>query len=190
MPNEFLISLFIDDELDLKEKAAMVRCLGSDPAFVRQTLSFLELEQSLRAPATETIPLPRDISKPRRLPAAAFLRVAAAFLVVVCASVFGVYHWTSSPEKAPSPVSQRFVIYLPQADRVEIAGTFTSWKRLPLNRLGSSGYWEINLNLKQGEHRFSYIVGGDRAMADPTILATETDDFGGTNSVIMAGDRA
>jgi hypothetical protein len=58
------------------------------------------------------------------------------------------------------------------------------WKRLPMKKIGSSGYWEIILKLPQGEHRFTYILEGRSRIADPTILTREKDDFGGENSII------
>lgn len=88
----------------------------------------------------------------------------------------------------PSPEHQlrpwRFVIYQPDAKGVELAGSFSSWKRIPLKHAGSSGYWEITLELPEGDHRFSYIIEGSRRMADPTIAVREADDFGGENSIL------
>ena len=68
--------------------------------------------------------------------------------------------------------------------QVEITGSFTGWSALPLKKAGTSGYWEITLELPVGEHRFSYILEGDRQLADPTILTREQDDFGGENSIL------
>ncbi len=52
-----------------------------------------------------------------------------------------------------------------------------------MNKIGTSGYWEITLNLIEGEHRFTYILEGREPFADPTILTRESDDFGGENSI-------
>ena len=62
--------------------------------------------------------------------------------------------------------------------------------RLPLEmvvamqRLGASGYWELRLPVPAGEHRFAYILAGQKRMADPTLPAVERDDFGGENSIL------
>jgi hypothetical protein len=53
-----------------------------------------------------------------------------------------------------------------------------------MKRVGTSGYWEVTLDLPEGEHRFSYILEGNRRLADPTILTREHDDFGGENSIL------
>ncbi|UCD87106.1 MAG: glycogen-binding domain-containing protein, partial [Desulfobacterales bacterium] len=58
-------------------------------------------------------------------------------------------------------------------------------KMIPMNRAGSSGYWEVTLDVAQGEHRFTYILDGHQRFADPTILIREQDDFGGENSILL-----
>ena len=92
----------------------------------------------------------------------------------------------SSPQVPLQP--NRFVIYRPDVTRAEITGSFTDWQRIPMQAVGSSGYWEIVLALPEGEHRFSYILNGHGSYPDPTILTREQDDFGGQNSVIFVGN--
>ena len=58
-----------------------------------------------------------------------------------------------------------------------------------MQRIGSSGYWEINLPVPSGEHRFAYILDGDRRISDPTLPASEKDDFGGENSILSVEER-
>jgi 1,4-alpha-glucan branching enzyme len=69
--------------------------------------------------------------------------------------------------------------------QIEIAGSFTNWQRIPLQPAGSSGYWEITLEIPPGEHAFSYILDGNEILADPTIPAQEKDDFGTINSILV-----
>jgi 1,4-alpha-glucan branching enzyme len=83
----------------------------------------------------------------------------------------------------------RFVIYEPAADRVELVGSFTDWQRTPMEPVGESGYWELHLRLPTGEHRFAYILDGARQMADPTLPVRERDDFGGENSILSVGEK-
>ena len=52
---------------------------------------------------------------------------------------------------------------------------------------GPSGYWEIELNVTKGEHKYVFIVGDDKKIADPTILMRERDDFGSENTVLLVG---
>ena len=85
--------------------------------------------------------------------------------------------------------SNRFVIFEPAASQVELAGSFTGWRRVTMQRIGNSGYWELNLQLPTGEHRFTYILDGDRRIADPTLPASEADDYGGQNSILRVEER-
>jgi 1,4-alpha-glucan branching enzyme len=88
------------------------------------------------------------------------------------------------PQKEQLSTAHRFVIYQPGVEQVEITGSFTDWRTLPMNRAGSSDYWEITIDVPAGEHRFSYILEGDQRLADPTVLTREKDDFGGENSIL------
>ena len=62
----------------------------------------------------------------------------------------------------------RFVIYRPDVSRAEIVGRFTGWERVPMQRVGSSGYWEISLDIGPGEHRYVFILDGATRVPDPT----------------------
>ena len=105
-------------------------------------------------------------------------RTAASFFIL------------SQPVPVQNPAaSHRFVIYRPDVTRAEIAGTFTGWQRIPMNRIGSSGYWDIIVNLPFGEHRFTYILDGEKRFADPTVPIRELDDFGGSNSIISVESK-
>ena len=53
-----------------------------------------------------------------------------------------------------------------------------------MKKMGTTGYWEITLDLGQGEHRYSYILESDEQIPDPTVMTREKDDFGGQNSVL------
>jgi 1,4-alpha-glucan branching enzyme len=88
------------------------------------------------------------------------------------------------PEQKISSVPYRFVIYVPDANQVDITGSFTGWKSLPMKKMGTTGYWEITLDLQEGEHRYSYILESGLQIPDPSVLARERDDFGGENSVL------
>ncbi len=41
------------------------------------------------------------------------------------------------------------------------------------------------MEIPPGEHVFSYILDGDKILADPTILTREEDDFGSINSILV-----
>jgi hypothetical protein len=175
-----LISKFIDDELDLDEKIGFVDRVHQDRLFKDESIELLEMEKIIRGDVVDHVP-PLKIKIGKKRVTSVFRSVAlwvpAAAAVLIAFFVF--YH-----PRPLSTASHRFVIYRPDVTTAEIAGTFTGWRRVPLNRIGASGYWEITISLPNGEHRFTYILDGERRFADPTIVARERDDFGGQNSII------
>ncbi|MEW5734260.1 MAG: glycogen-binding domain-containing protein [Thermodesulfobacteriota bacterium] len=180
-----LISQFIDDELDLKEKRAFLTELSRDPAFAREALALVEQEIALccdPAFAVETPPMPA----PPRLrllgKGTAALALAAAMLLVSLGILYRAH--LQSLSQGPAVVMHRFVLYQPGATDVEISGSFNDWTPVAMHRAGSSGYWEAVLALPPGEHRFSYLVGPGGRVPDPTLLARERDGFGGENSIL------
>lgn len=183
---DHLNSLFIDDEMTIEEKISFIHHLKKDPSTADEALHLLKQEILLREDVVRQHPdstfatitawekIRAFVLQPKRLITAS-LAAAVAVLVLVL--------W--SPQVTLQP--NRFVIYRPDVTRAEITGSFTDWQRVPMQAVGSSGYWEIVLALPQGEHRFSYILNGQDSFPDPTILTREQDDFGGQNSVLLVG---
>lgn len=182
-----LISLFIDDELNLDEKMDFVELVHGHPGFKDRTTAFLRMEKDLRCDPPVQVPevqVPaagRIFARIRPLHAAATAATAAIVLAVLL--------WPAPQEvsREPYPAPYRFVIYLPGATQAEITGDFTGWERRAMERIGSTGYWELSIPLVPGEHRFAYILDGRQRLADPTIMAREQDDFGGENSILVTG---
>ncbi len=180
---DYLSSMYIDNEMDLDEKKRFVEKVRSDKAFYTQTLDLLALEQLIedRPVMPEATPENRwtppiwtklvHLFKPLGFAAIGF---STAVLIL-----FAVFQYP------PPPLcSNRFVLFKPLADQVELVGSFTGWQRIAMKRIGNSGYWELNLPVISGEHRFAYILNGDARIADPTLPAREADDFGGVNSIL------
>ena len=116
----------------------------------------------------------------------AWWRPAAGFVTALL--LVGIYSILTPEVKVlPQMKVHRFVLYLPQADATKIVGTFTNWKPVPMEKIGTTGYWTLTLNLPQGEHRYSYLIEDGNQILDPTIAAREQDDFGKENSVIIVG---
>ena len=175
---EYLSSMYIDDEMTLDEKQIFIDQIHIDPAFYHLTSELLFQEkqiQPLREPPQPGLGrLAAGAVKPLAL-------AAAGFMIAVLLNL----PWTGT---APQPFQDnRFVIFQPDASKVELAGSFNNWQRQPLKKVGASGYWEITLPLEPGEHRFAYILNGEEKMPDPTILTREMDDFGGENSILNVG---
>ena len=179
--NDHLISLYIDDELDLDDKIVFVETVHDDKNFKDEAVNLLRQEKLIGSEVVDHMPVLRI--KDQRIPwgVRRFRPLAAVAAGLAVAAIVWLTFWPSS-EHPLRPY--RFVIYQPDAQGVELAGSFSSWKRIPLKHAGSSGYWEITLELPEGDHRFSYIIEGSRRMADPTIAVRETDDFGGENSIL------
>ncbi len=184
---DHLSSLFIDDEMTIEEKISFVRHLKKNPSTGDEVLHLLKQEMLLRGDVVTHIPkitfattTPWEkiwafLVQPKRLITASMAAAVAVLMLLL---------W--SPQAVLQP--NRFVIYRPDVTRAEITGSFTDWQRVPMQALGSSGYWEIVMALPEGEHRFSYILDGKDSFPDPTILTREQDDFGGQNSVLLVGN--
>lgn len=180
------ISLFIDDELSLGEKIDFVKKVHTEKQFYTESIDMLEQEKLLRSDVVSVMPhvtIKEKIKKFNLQFLIPYLRVAefAAVAVLVLFFVFSI-----QPEKEMVPsITKRFVIYQPEAGSVQISGSFTNWKNVPMKMIGPSGYWEIELDVTKGEHQYVFIIGDDKKIADPTILMRERDDFGSENSVLI-----
>lgn len=179
-----LISLFIDDELNMEEKCDFVKTIRNDESFFLESMDLLQQEILIRSDVVDQLPQAvmrqpgnwlnsiRNLFRPAILVPAA-LACIILFLVLT----------PPDPVRQP-PQLNRFVIYQPNVNQVEITGSFTGWKRVPMIKIGASGYWEARFPLSEGEYRYTYIIEGSESVADPTVPATEEDDFGGMNSII------
>jgi hypothetical protein len=181
-----LISKFIDNELDLDDKIEFVGRVHEDRIFKDESIALLEMEKIIRADVVDhTPPFKMKIKKKRFSFGLRPLGVMASAAAAAAIIIFFIF---SHPAQDPT-ASHRFVIYRPDVTRAEITGTFTDWQRIPMNRLGSSGYWDITLKLPSGEHRYTYILEGQKRFADPTVPTGEFDDFGGRNSIISVESK-
>ena len=177
---DHMISMFIDDEMNIDEKIEFVETVHTDEAVKDETISFLQQEKLIRDQVVDRI-REAEIVVRRKLdmrfwkPAAAFACGLAAALAIV---------FFAQPEPKMPIVPYRFVLYQPDAGRVELAGSFSGWNIIPMKKTGVSGYWEVTVDLPPGEHHYSYIIEGGHRIPDPTILTREKDDFGGENSIL------
>ncbi len=180
---EYLSSMYIDNEMDLDEKKLFLKKIRSDQEFYTLTLDLLDQEQLLqKQPPMIESASEKKWQPPVRMDRARCLKpfgFAAAGFAAAAMILFSVFQ-----PQAPPLQNNRFVIFEPKADQVELAGSFTGWQRVSMKRVGSSGYWELNLPVASGEHRFAYILDGSLRIVDPTLPAREKDDFGGENSIL------
>ncbi|MFC1896498.1 glycogen-binding domain-containing protein [Thermodesulfobacteriota bacterium] len=180
---EYLISMYIDDELDLDRKISFIESVHGDTGFRQDALDLLRQEKMIRRPVAECVPAVEFPARRKRF--LRILRPAGFFVSGLAAALILLVVFLPRNESTGEPrVTHRFVLYQPDAKHVDLAGSFTGWSTVPMTRTGQSGYWEATLQLKPTEHRFSYILEGERRIPDPTVLAREDDDFGGENSIL------
>ena len=94
---------------------------------------------------------------------------------------------------APAPhdtVFVRFDLSAPDAREVAVAGSFNGWRPESMQMVRSAGgVWSVTVPLAIGEHRYQFVVDGQRWVPDPTAQALVDDGFGGRNSVIVVGPK-
>lgn len=179
--NDSMISMFIDDELDLDDKVEFVERVHGDKPFKDETIDLLRQEKLIRSEVVDQVPSV-ELNVRKGLPRS-LLRPVGVVASALAAAIFLLFLFMPSRVSKCSPY--RFVIYRPDARKVEITGSFNNWTRIPMRRAGARGYWEIILDLPKGEHRFTYVLEGHQKFPDPTMPSQEEDDFGGKNSILV-----
>ena len=189
---DYLISMFIDNELDIDEKIDFVETVYGEQAFKDEAINLLEQEKLLSSEMVHRlpqmhIPLEKELESGFFIPWLRPLALFSAGLALGAAVLF--IQPTSPPEPMPTTVASReiphrFVIYRPDTDQAEIIGSFTRWQPVAMQKIGSSGYWDLTLNLPEGEYQYNYLVENGKHITDPTVPERIQDDFGGENSII------
>jgi hypothetical protein len=109
---------------------------------------------------------------------------AAALAGVVVAPRIG----STTPDAVPAVASEgssrlyvQFRLEAPGAEHVQLAGSFTGWRAdYELSEV-APGVWTVLVPLQPGVYDYTFVVDGERWVADP--YAPQVDDsFGGTNS--------
>lgn len=123
--------------------------------------------------------------------AAAGLAAAAALAVVISRPTYHAPLTVAATSRAVvDTVYVHFALTSPTAHNVSVAGSFNGWDAASLTlRKDANGVWEATVPLPVGEHRYSFVVDGQRWVPDPSAPAQVDDGFGGTNSVIVVGPK-
>jgi hypothetical protein len=177
----YLISSYIDDELDLAEKIEFVETVHSQARFKDEAVDLLHQEKLVCGHVVDRVPAVVFHEKRRFL--IALWRPAGMFAAGLAAALL-VMFFVTPRQDLPAPAMHRFVLYQPDVKHVEITGSFLGWVAVPMKRSGTSDYWEATLQVPAGEHRLCYIIEGHKRIPDPTIPIREKDDFGGENSIL------
>lgn len=66
----------------------------------------------------------------------------------------------------------------PEARRVAVVGDFNGWRSdaTPLVREPGTRRWSVTLALRDGEHRYAFVVDGTRWVPDPSAQRRDIDD--------------
>jgi len=85
----------------------------------------------------------------------------------------------------------QFVFRAPSAHRVALVGDFNDWdsEATPL-RPAAGGLWTVTVPLTAGRYTYTFVVDGERWMADPAAPPAPPDDFGRPGSVVTIGESA
>ena len=80
----------------------------------------------------------------------------------------------------------RLMFDAPDARRVAVAGDFNRWDvdATPLSRDERSRRWSVTLALREGEHRYAFVVDGTRWIADPHAARSVQGDNGRIYSLL------
>lgn len=178
---DYLISSYIDDELNLDEKIEFVETVHERTAFKDEAVDLLQQEKRVRGEVVDR--LPAVVFPEKREFFFSLWRPAGMFAAGLAAALLVMFFVTPRPEPS-APATHRFVLYQPGVKQVEVTGSFLGWKAVPMKPSGTSGYWEAVLEVPAGEHRLCYIIEGRKRIPDPTIPIREKDDFGGENSIL------
>jgi hypothetical protein len=108
--------------------------------------------------------------------------LAAAAAVAIVLLVPRQSELTAGPGEAVVTLVAPF----PAAERVEVAGSFTSWEPVALERDPDTGVFQGRLVVPAGIHEYMFVVDGDRWVADPLSDSYADDGFGRLNSVLVA----
>ena len=99
------------------------------------------------------------------------------------------------PPMPATPVSQQqsvqFVFRAPSAERVALVGDFNDWdsEATPLREV-AGGMWIVTVPLTAGRYTYTFVVDGERWMADPAAPPAPPDDSGRPSSVVTIGGSA
>ena len=98
---------------------------------------------------------------------------------------------TAAPAPENREQSVQFVFRAPGAQRVALVGDFNDWDSdsTPL-RQAAGGLWTVTVPLTAGRYTYTFVVDGERWMADPSAPPAPPDDSGRPGSVVTIGESA
>lgn len=90
----------------------------------------------------------------------------------------------SNTERGPAPVLVRFVFENQHARQVFVAGSFSDWNPIALNREdGEDDMFVATVPVPRGVHEYMFLVDGNW-VRDPLVSDSRPDGFGRQNSLL------
>ncbi len=191
---ELLISKYIDNELTLDDKIEFIKEIKDNDNFFNESIDMLNTEKLLNFDISYDKPLKKTDNKilPFRFAKKngiiyQTLVTAAIFLVMLSVGL-GVFKNHLLVNKKPNTVQKvlyRFVYYNPNAKSVAVMGSFTGWKKVYMQKVDGTGYWQLYAKLpKKGIYKYNFVVGNKKIIHDPSNPARIYNGFGGFDSVL------
>lgn len=83
-------------------------------------------------------------------------------------------------------VMLRFIYIDEDANSVAVAGDFSDWEPIELNRQQVNGeqVWSGIVSMSRGEHNYMFLKDGSEWITDPMAPVTRDDGFGNKNAVV------
>lgn len=93
---------------------------------------------------------------------------------------------TQVVSETESEIWIRFVYFAEDAERIEVAGDFSEWDPISLNRefIGDQQVWTGLVPVTRGEHRYMFLKNGEEWLTDPLADIKRDDGFGNENAVL------
>jgi len=96
---------------------------------------------------------------------------------------------TQEVTPAPPPMQTvQFVLMAPRANRVALVGDFNDWDMDATQLRRTAGdLWTVTIPLTAGRYTYTFVVDGERWVADPSAVSAPPNDFGRPSSVVTIG---
>lgn len=90
------------------------------------------------------------------------------------------------PSAGEARMTVHFELHAPDAETVELVGTFTDWQagRLRLAGPDASGHWTADVDLPAGRYEYGFLVDGQQWLVDSNAVIRRDDGFGRENAVL------
>jgi hypothetical protein len=148
-----IISLFIDDEMDLEDKIIFVETVHSDSVFTEETLDLLKQEKLLATHLSISRPMPRISSFkylwPLINPFKTLMLVLATAMVIIL---------ITCPKTGFQEVWCQFAISKPDLEKADNSIIFTPGKPFSVKFSDRNGYWKDSIEPCLGGNEYIHFL--------------------------------